>query len=72
MLEIIKIEEGLNWDGFNRFYTNDNFELGYEVTDSNYISIELNNQIYCLGADSVTIDGIEPLDSNHLVSLIFG
>lgn len=72
MLEIVKIENGLNWEEIDRFHTNSNLELGYEITDSNYIIIELDNQMYCLGADSITIDGLEPLDSNHLVSLIFG
>ncbi len=72
MLEIVKIENGLNWNSSDKIHTFEYFESGYEITDDNHISIELNNQIYCLGADSVTIDGQNCLNSSDLIFKIFG
>lgn len=71
MIDIIKIEGGLRWDDKEKFFTYIIFESGYELIDTNHISIELDEQIYCLGADSVTIDGDFCLDSQDLVNKIF-
>jgi hypothetical protein len=72
MLEITKIENGLSWGGRDKFYTSGIFEIGYEIIDTNHISIELDDQVYCLGADSVKIDNQSCTDSSDLVVKIFG
>lgn len=71
ILEIKTIENGLNWDDIDRIYTKNIFENGYEKIDEIYISIELNNQIHCIGTDSILIDGKSYYNSDDLIKFLF-
>lgn len=71
MLEILKLENGLAWNGVEKHFTPNVYENGYEIIDDNYISIELNDQVYCLGASEVIIDGYTPTSSQDLIDTIF-
>jgi len=72
MLEITKTLTGLNWEGKERNFTNVILSGGYETVDIIHISIELDEQIYCLSSTGVTIDNYYPTDSTDLVNSIFG
>jgi hypothetical protein len=72
MLTISKIQNGLNWENEDRFFTNEYYENGHEIMDDIHILIELNNMIICLKSDSVTVDGIGPFsNSQDLINAIF-
>ena len=71
MLNVIKIENGLNWTNEDRFFTNEHYEFGYEIADAINLTIELDNQIYGMCVESATIDGITYNTSNDFVNAIF-
>jgi hypothetical protein len=71
MLNVIKIENGLNWNNEDRFFTNEYYEFGYQIADAINLTIELDNQIYGMCVESATIDGITYNTSNDFVNAIF-
>lgn len=72
MLQITKIQNGLNWNFEDKFFTNEYFENSYQILDNLHISIELNSMIFCLKSDETTIDEIGPFNnSQDLVDAIF-
>lgn len=71
MLNVIKIENGLNWNNEDRFFTNEHYESGYQISDEINLTIELDGQIYGMCVESATIDGITYNTSNDFVNAIF-
>ena len=57
-LEITKIENGLNWNGEDRFFTNLYYESGYQISDEINLTIELDGQIYGMCVETASLDRI--------------
>ena len=55
-LEITKIENGLNWNGEDRFFTNRHYESGYQISDEINLTIELDGQIYGMCVETAILD----------------
>jgi len=55
-LEITKIENGLNWSGEDRFFTNLHYVSGYQISDELNLTIELDGQIYGMCVQTVSLD----------------
>jgi hypothetical protein len=74
ILEVTKIENGLNWSGEDRYFTNNLFESGlsYLLIDTINMSIELDNQIYGMCVETASIDGIMYSTSQEFANAIFG
>ncbi len=71
MIEITKIENGLNWLGEDRFFTNTYYEKCYEITDPINLTIELDNQIYGMCVDTAILDGVRYNSSQEFANAIF-
>jgi len=71
ILEVTKIENGLNWSGVDRFFTNLYYENGYEALDPINLTIELDNQIYGMCVETSTLDGIKYSDSQEFATAVF-
>jgi hypothetical protein len=72
MLNVIKIENGLNWNNEDRFFTNQHYESGYEIADTINLTIELDNQIYGMCVETASLDGIMYSTSQEFANVIFG
>ena len=72
MVLIKKIQNGLTWNGEEKFFTKELLENGYEIMDNIHISIELNNMVFCLKCDDTVIDQQGPFQtSQDLVNTLF-
>jgi hypothetical protein len=74
ILQVTKIENGLNWSGEDRHFTNNLLESGlsYSLTDPINMSIELDNQIYGMCVETASLDGIMYSTSQEFAKAIFG
>jgi len=74
ILQVTKIENGLNWSGEDRHFTNNLLESGlsYSLTDPINMSIELDNQIYGMCVETASLDGIMYSSSQEFAKAIFG
>jgi len=71
ILEVTKIENGLNWLGEDRFFTNLYYENGYEASDPINLTIELDNQIYGMCVETASLDGIMYETSEEFATAVF-
>jgi len=57
ILQVTKIENGLNWSGEDRFFTNLYYVSGYQISDELNLTIELDGQIYGMCVETASLDG---------------
>lgn len=71
ILEVTKIENGLNWSGEDKFFTNLYYVNGYEISDPINLSIELNEQIYGMCVETASLDGVMYATSEEFAAEAF-
>jgi hypothetical protein len=71
ILEVTKIENGLNWLGEDRFFTNTYYENGYEALDPVNLTIELDNQIWGMCVETASLDGVMYATSEEFATAVF-
>lgn len=71
ILEIIKIDNGLDWFSKPKFFTTESLENSYIILDEYHVHIELNNTIYCFDSREVVIENLTFTNSNELINYIF-
>jgi hypothetical protein len=73
MIEMTKIEGGLNYNGESRFFSYEYFELGFEVVSEMQLYIEFSGTIVSFRADDTTVDGKGPFnDVEEMIFEIYG
>lgn len=58
ILQMIKIQNGLNWNNKDWFFTNLHFPNSYDIQGDDLAFIEMNNEIIMLSCKDTTIDGL--------------
>jgi hypothetical protein len=71
ILEVTKIENGLSWNGEDKFFTNLYYENGYEALDPINLTIELNEQIYGMCVETASLDGVMYSTSEEFATAVF-
>ena len=72
MIEITKIENGLNFNGKDWFFSNQYLEKGYEIIDEIHISVELDNNIIWFVCNETLVGGEGPFNnSSDLINNLF-
>jgi hypothetical protein len=71
ILQIVKIPNGLSWDGKERFFTNTIFPNGYETFGDDFTFIELDNDVFILTCEDSTIDGLQFSNIQDQLNYIF-
>ena len=70
-IEFTKINNGLNWDGIDRYFTNDMLPNSYEILGDDVATIELNNQVFMLCSNDSKIDGLMFSNIQDEIAYIF-
>lgn len=72
ILQISKIENGLNWNDQDWNFTNSILPNGYEIEGDDLGFIEVNNQVVCLCCKDSTVDGLGFSNIQDEMNYIFG
>lgn len=71
IIDFIKIDGGLRWNGQDRTFTNQYLPNSYQIEGVDLANMELDNQIYMLCSNDSTIDGISFNDIQSEIAYIF-
>ena len=70
--EFYKINNGLNWDNTDKYFTKEMLPNSYEILGDDLATIELDNQVFMLCSKDSKVDGLMFSNIQDEINYIFG